>query len=1071
MKNTKIMAVLVVLLAAMLFVGAASAAEATSVTPGTTGNGPDVYVGELVNVSIKYTAGTIAPKVGADTLNIGTAATDVPLKYVNEEDLIIYAEFTATTAANNAQITWNAGKTTDATLDATNAFVDVVALPTAADLQFNAAIESYVGGMSAPYTITPTGDLIDGYNYVVEVNGKYSVLASTGSITIPNVDAQNPIVTFNVVGLTRAAVASDLKVDPSVVTATLGSESIQVTPAPVAAKELGTYFVYEKPVIEGVTTLYKLSGDATPTVLDTIEADANGVFDLNNGAVGGNYGVWYTSATPGDYVSIWYPEITLKAELATPGDLVGTVYQATTAGDSINGKTINKDTPITFLIESSKLGPAYTAGFEPTVKIVFTTPAHGKTTNFGGYGFDTIPVNGAEVKAAATITGDDKNTSQYVTAGSSTIAGTWTAQAEFIPFNATNHNGGKTFAGFKNYADKSNSISFTVQSTTLTITTDKDSVIRSNPFTVTIQGNSQTPYAVYLDKVSATDVNPYPQAAQIGFLSNSHLGPLGNGYAVYDGYIYVVDEQGNELTGAIGGMFNTDASGQRTIQYNTNASTTDKTYTVKVSGINEEKGTFDTTKYDTVKVKVEKGAVTISASGDGSYYIGEEIILSGTNTDSDYIFLFITGPNLLSDGVQLKSITATNAYAKDNTAPETVNTDNTWEYKWDTTGCNLDSGAYTIYATSVLTNGKASSPALTKSEYGVELTESNYEDYGFNSEDISGNYKYVAVKLSDSQYATVSVNLKKPFLSAVPSGTVVAKGDTMYIRGTAEGNPNELKMYLFGPNFYTIESITVEDDGTYEKKLDVGADWASNQYYVVIEHPMENGKIDVHQSKEDGVTTLYVNNVNTVGAQSSAQSSFVVDGPGKLQSSNAANALTTMIDSANIDDIYTKLTFMVDEPRIIITNPGDQGVGTKFTISGTTNLAVDDQILVDVSSSSFNAVDKTQASETSGISMTTKVVAGDGVENTWSVEVDTTNWKLDEYTIKASGIEVDVTTTTNFNLVEKVATPTATATGATPTTTATATATATATPATPGFGAFIALAGLGAVALLVLRRN
>ena len=103
--------------------------------------------------------------------------------------------------------------------------------------------------------------------------------------------------------------------------------------------------------------------------------------------------------------------------------------------------------------------------------------------------------------------------------------------------------------------------------------------------------------------------------------------------------------------------------------------------------------------------------------------------------------------------------------------------------------------------------------------------------------------------------------------------------------------------------------------------------------------------------------------------------------------------------------------------------------------------------------------------------MTTKVVAGEGTDNVWSVEVDTTNWKLDEYTIKVQGIEVDVTTTTNFNVVEKVeVTPTATATGATPTTTATATAT-TAPTQTPGFGAFIALAGLGAVALLVLRRN
>ena len=128
-----------------------------------------------------------------------------------------------------------------------------------------------------------------------------------------------------------------------------------------------------------------------------------------------------------------------------------------------------------------------------------------------------------------------------------------------------------------------------------------------------------------------------------------------------------------------------------------------------------------------------------------------------------------------------------------------------------------------------------------------------------------------------------------------------------------------------------------------------------------------------------------------------------------LQSSNAANALTTMIDNANIDDVYTKLTFTVDEPRITITNPGDQATGTTFTISGTTNLAVGDQIIVEVQSSSFTAVDKTSTSITDGISVTTKVVAGEGTDNVWSVEVDTTNWKLDEYTIKASGIEVSST--------------------------------------------------------------
>ncbi|HJK20519.1 MAG TPA: MEMAR_RS02690 family S-layer glycoprotein, partial [Methanocorpusculum sp.] len=580
----------------------------------------------------------------------------------------------------------------------------------------------------------------------------------------------------------------------------------------------------------------------------------------------------------------------------------------------------------------------------------------------------------------------------------------------------------------------------------------KDSVIRSNPFTVTISGDSQTKYVVFLEGVDSNEVNPYIPAGQSGFK-----------YYVTDtvGTYDQVNKEGY-YTAAV---FETDASGNRVVQYNTEATTEDKTYTIRVSEFSASSGTSGNpavaenvtigsgADYDTVKVKVEKGAVTITASGDGQYYIGAEITLSGTNTDSDNIFLFITGPNLLSDGVNLKTVGGSNQAAYLNNQPVSVKTDDTWEYKWDTSNSGLDTGSYTIYATSVLTNGKSSSAVTTSSDYGTTIT---------------GETGKWAVKLSDSEYGTVSVSLKQPFLSATPSGTIVAKGDDIYIRGTAEGDPSKLQYYIFGPNKFETGTISVEDDGTYEKKLTIGSDWASNQYYVVIEHPMYNGDIDVKDSGlVGGKRTLYIENVD----EDTQQSSFIVEGQGRLQSSNAANALTTMIDNANIDDVYTKLTFTVDEPRITITNPGDQATGTTFTISGTTNLAVGDQIIVDVQSSSFTAVDKSSTSITDGVSVTTTVVAGEGTDNVWSVEVDTTNWKLDEYTIKASGIEVDVTATTNFNLVEKVATPTATATGATPTTTATATATATATPATPGFGAFVALAGLGAVALLVLRRN
>ena len=809
----------------------------------------------------------------------------------------------------------------------------------------------------------------------------------------------------------------------------------------------GSAFVYEKIYLNDTTAatatvLTKFSEGSNPTAVNTIYADNAGNFSLYASSVNGQYGTYYaTDAWDANNmsktfrVSIWYPEISLKAELTTGG-------WGVTSGDSIDGKTINKNTNVTFLIDTPMVGPAnssttdrfVTDGKNLSVKIVFTTPVGGKTTDFGTdannnvTSFDNIGVTKSQ------------NVAGSVKPGIDATAGTYTAQAEFINYKP-----------FADNAEKSNTISFTVQSTSLSLTADKDSVIRSNPFTVTIQGDADTPYFVYIE---GSDKNqPYLIPGQSGYMgagtvptattAGAAISPAVNTNAVTVGnndyYSY--------------GYFKTDASGKRTVQYNTQDNTDDKTYTIRVITFT---GTYDATPvkdddYDTAKVKVEKGAVTISASGDGSYYLGDEITLSGTNTDSPYVFLFITGPNLdYADGVILKDLPTQNAaYMASN--PVDVKTDNTWEYKWDTSNIALDTGAYTIYATSKLTNGKASGAIKSDSPYATYIEDGTK----------SGDY---AVKLSDSEYATVSVNLKQPFLSAVPSATVVAKGDKIYITGTAEGNPSSLYLYMFGPNYYQKYTVSVESDGSYEKKIEIPSTLASNQYFLVVQHPMYNGQFDAYE--ENGVFQIRNSTTGGVGTQGS----FVVTGANKLQGSQAADALTKMIDDANIDDIYTKLTFNVEEAWIRINAVGDQAAGSTFTISGTTNLAVDDQVLVEVKSSSFDVTDKSATSMTSGVSQSVKVVAGDGTDNVWSVEVDSTNWKLDEYTVIASGIEADVSTTTNFNLVEKVVTPTATAT-ATGTTTATATATATATPATPGFGAFVALAGLGAVALLVLRRN
>ena len=928
MKNTKIMAVLVVLLAAMLFVGSAAALTDT----------------DMGNLSVTDVSGsTLALKIENSTLsfNVTNATTD------GARPPALTAVWYGWTTPESPEAKFTQIQATDVTGNE-------------AKIELNGTMFGKVGT----------------YKLILSDNAG----TSSGNWTTTSV-------TFNVVNATLVT-----------------PEDTPNTAQNVFVNQL--IFV-DDPSGTPPTSLVLYDGEAgKSTALNTISGKG-GIFNLLDSAVKGQYGSYYTGA---GYVNIWDPSMTLKVELAG------------SPGDSVNGKTVTRDTELAFYVEAPVVANA--DAVDAKVKLVFTPPSGGSVTTFGiteedsAGNFLDIPLK------------DASQLINTVAPGSNAQAGVWTVQAEYT-----------SPEGFKNYAAKSNTITFTVQSSTLTLTAAEDSVIRSNPFMVTIKGNANTPYAIYIDNADATDNAPTLAPGQVG----------------EKGDFTKIAKYGGDTTTDVanGAVFTTKADGTRDVLYNTGSNTNDKSYTIKVNALNSSAYTdeqrkdedyvagttvyIDQSNYATEKVKVEIGTVTMSASGDGSYYIGDEIVLSGTNTDSDYVYLFITGKNI--DAYVLKDL-PTKTPASEATNPVEVKTDNTWEYKWDTSRIALDPGTYAVYATSKLTNGKSNTKTVNQ-------------------------YSETAVALSDSEYASVSVKLMKPFLSAVPSGTVVAKGDKLVITGTAEGDPSTLKLYIFGTNYFLPETITVEDDGTYKKEVPIDSDRASGQYFVVVQHPMMDGDFDAKLGGSEGNRYFYIPNV---GNPTGAQSSFFVEGEKKLTGSQAADSLTKMIDSANIDDVYTKLTFTVSDPWIAIDGPGDQAVGTTFTISGTTNLAVDDQISVEVTSSSFTAADKTQNTGTSGVTIMTKVVAGDGVNNVWSVEVDTTNWELDEYNVNVDGLEIDVTATATFNLVEQTVTPTATATGATPTTTATATAT-TAPTQTPGFGAFVALAGLGAVALLVLRRN
>jgi len=193
-----------------------------------------------------------------------------------------------------------------------------------------------------------------------------------------------------------------------------------------------------------------------------------------------------------------------------------------------------------------------------------------------------------------------------------------------------------------------------------------------------------------------------------------------------------------------------------------------------------------------------------------------------------------------------------------------------------------------------------------------------------------------------------------------------------------------------------------------------------------------------------------------------------------LQAPNAATALINALDSPNIPDTYVKLTFVIDEPQLFIDPIGDKAAGSTFTISGTTNLAAGNTLNIDVTSAAFQPGQKTEASAFSGTGGSTVIQKGDGM-NTWSFEVDGSSFKVDQYIVTVESIDAGQTATTIFNVVEAVPTTQPSGNVTTPTgteTTPTGTETTEPTPTiAPGFGAILALAGLGAVAFLVLRRN
>lgn len=269
------------------------------------------------------------------------------------------------------------------------------------------------------------------------------------------------------------------------------------------------------------------------------------------------------------------------------------------------------------------------------------------------------------------------------------------------------------------------------------------------------------------------------------------------------------------------------------------------------------------------------GEVTITASGYQSYYLGEEIKFSGTNTESLTTCLFIIGPNLPVQGGQLDQ--PQTGVGTPGTTMITVNvqSDNSWSYNWGTSQLALDPGTYNIYALSKPVD--------------------------------KGSLSHVA-------YDTVPIVIKKPFIKA----SLIQNGYEFDITGSAEGCPSHgVQVWIIGENYADIKNVPLSQDCSFQLIIppETTINLANGDYYFILQHPMINDQFDIVRSN---INPDYVRNLQI--GNSGGTDLFPLFGPKALKGYEGAIALVQAINDPNVDDTYTEISLTFKKPVAQITS-------------------------------------------------------------------------------------------------------------------------------------------------------
>ena len=550
-----------------------------------------------------------------------------------------------------------------------------------------------------------------------------------------------------------------------------------------------------------------------------------------------------------------------------------------------------------------------------------------------------------------------------------------------------------------------------------------------------------TPYYFTIEDVGATITLSTDEVIKSNYFKVTLTGVPGTtvsveadkeGFTVADGQP-AVKTAGDLFSGNVKIVL--DASGKATFTVKAESSLKKGSYTITYV-VDED----DETKNKEATINVINGAITAETKKD-SFFVGDKIELIGTSTAGGPLYFWIEGTNF--PFMQISN---------EGTAVKNGEWDEDFAYLDITDGTKvLVAGTYTIFVT---TNGDE------------DLTKAN---------------------LMKGTYATVALTMVQPFISDVEANPVAIQGDDEYtITGIAEA-AGEVRLYVFGTNFFAADYATIaqKDNGKFEFTLEIGDDsdeenyMAPGTYFYLIQHPMNdrlfnvwNGtawdRVDVVIS--DGTSNYRVNPADFFYAATDSQNSLVdmelIFNAYKRGTNYAAQALLEEIAGQNIDDIFVQGTFEVAAQKLTVNPiPGEVAKGTALTVSGTSNSGEGVEVIVNVLAGTFGATVK--GDDNAAIFLTAKAVTKD--DGTWEAAIDTSKLPTGEYIVTVQ-IGTTMYDSAAVEIVDKA--PVTPPADDKPDTPVTPPADDKPTePETPGFGALAALAGLGAVAVLLLRRE